>query len=81
MKDKGKPPLPPIIGNARKKKKSIVWSHFTRMEGGDPKKPRASYNCCGSTYTYDTKLSGTIATYNHNVRNILLKMWKITNQP
>ena len=65
----------------QEKKRSIVWGHFTNMEGGDPKKPRAACNYCGSTYTCDTKLSGITATYNHNVRNILIMMLKITNQP
>ena len=64
----------------QEKKRSIVWGH-TRMEGGDPKKPRVACNYCGSTYTCDAKLSGITAIYNHNVRNILIMMWKITNQP
>ena len=29
--DKGKPPLPPKVGNASKKR-SFVWSHFTIIE-------------------------------------------------
>ena len=31
--DKGKPPLPPSAGNTGKKR-SIVWGHFTVIEGG-----------------------------------------------
>ena len=31
--DKGKPPLPPRAGNIGKKR-SIVWGHFTVIEGG-----------------------------------------------
>ena len=31
--DKGKPPLPPSEGNTGKKR-SIVWGHFTIIEGG-----------------------------------------------
>lgn len=31
---KGKPPLPPTAGNTGKKR-SIVWGHFTVIEGGE----------------------------------------------
>ena len=31
--DKGKPPLPPSEGNTSKER-SIVWGHFTVIEGG-----------------------------------------------
>ena len=30
---KGKPPLPPNVGNTGKRR-SIVWGHFTVIEGG-----------------------------------------------
>ena len=62
--DKGKPPLPPSVGNTiTGKKRSIVWGHFTIIEGG--KKPRAACNYCGTTYTCNTKLNGTTNMRTH----------------
>ena len=62
--DKGKPPLPPSVGNTiTGKKRSTVWGHFTVIEGG--KKPRAACNYCSTTYACDTKLNGTTNMRTH----------------
>ena len=60
--DKGKPPLPPSAGNTGKKR-SIIWGHFTVIEGGE--KPRATCNYCGITYACDTKLNGITSMTTH----------------
>lgn len=48
---------PPKKGNS--KRKSEVWGHFTQLENGDPKKPRAVCNYCGITYACDPKINCT----------------------
>lgn len=42
-----------------KRKKSIVWDHFTIIKGGDPKNPRCECNYCGAEYACDSRRHGT----------------------
>ena len=52
-------PLPPKAG----KKRSIIWGHFTTIEGET--KPTAACNYYGTTYACDSKLNGTTTMRTH----------------
>ena len=57
QEDKGKPLLPPSVGNTGKKNIYCLGSFHCYS--------RATYNYCGTTYACDTKLNGTTTMRNH----------------
>ena len=56
------PLLPPKQGG---KDLSIVWQHFIKLAGLDPKKPRSECKYCKSQYNYHGKKNGTSGLLHH----------------
>ncbi|KAG2716730.1 hypothetical protein I3760_03G141700 [Carya illinoinensis] len=52
-------PCPAPKPTQGKKPVSIVWQHFTKLEGGDPNNPQAKCNHCGKMYGYHYRKYGT----------------------
>ncbi|KAM2178796.1 hypothetical protein ACFX1R_033832 [Malus domestica] len=65
------PPLPLVDSGKKKKpsrKMSIVWDHFTKVDGGesfDPSDLGATCNYYKKSYVCDTKKYGTSSLWNH----------------
>ncbi|KAG2673861.1 hypothetical protein I3760_13G109300 [Carya illinoinensis] len=52
-------PCPTPKPTQNKKLVSTVWSHFTKLEDGDPNNPQAKCNYCGKIYECQYKKHGT----------------------
>jgi hypothetical protein len=48
--------------------KSIVWEHFTKVEGGDPEDPKSKCNYCSKLFSCHTRRLGTSFMLSH-IRN------------
>ncbi|KAL4021214.1 hypothetical protein IC575_020006 [Cucumis melo] len=56
----------PVLGKRKPvKPQSSVWEHFIKVEGCDPKYPRAACKHCGASYACDSKRNGTTNLKRH----------------
>ncbi|KAA0068066.1 putative transposase [Cucumis melo var. makuwa] len=56
----------PMLGKRKSvKPPSSVWEHFIKVEGCDPKYPRAACKHCGAPYACDSKRNGTTNLKRH----------------
>jgi hypothetical protein len=44
---------------------SMIWEHFTKVEGGDPEDPKSQINCCKKLFSYHSKRLGTLSMLTH----------------
>jgi hypothetical protein len=49
----------------KSKQTSMVWEHFTRVEGGDPEDPKSQCKYCNKLFSYHTRRLGTSSMLMH----------------
>ena len=57
--------LPPLSPKQGGKDPSIVWQHFIKLAGLDPKKPRSKCKYCKNQYNYHGKTNGILGMLPH----------------
>lgn len=57
--------LPPLSPKQGGKDPSIVWQHFIKLAGFDPKNPRSQCKYCKNQYKCHSKKNGTSGMLQH----------------